>query len=456
MRKTLSWLTALATLLVASMVFAAKTKGVVIVAEGADTDVVRGDLAQSMPSGLAVQDATDLTAALAAQGVNGSLADALSTPKGRKQTLTGVKKALPQAGVAGVLSARSKKGKGGGREVRLVLILRSQLEPVIEENIVLAKGENAKQKYSPLLGAPLQDIQRWQRRACSRRGPQGRQVRQGRQGRAQGRSYGLVRHLEPRERQRPAPRSAATSTSPTPCSWSTRAAKRGCATSSTAVRWPARSALMPLPAWPCGPSAPSFIPGATSGIAYAKDIGLVGHFGMALPWASKTRDGADSVNGTWQRYGVGLRGRIKAGDGSDAPLIGLEATYNDFKFAFTGSDPVVSDVPAVDYKFIRPAADIRVPFGALSLLAGAGYMQILSSGPFGTKFPHQTIAGVDGHIGGSYALMPWLAGKITAQYVRVFSTAHSLPSDDVTAGMGKAGGALDQYLLLHLGVSAIF
>src|SRR5882672_9552620 len=158
MRKTLTWLMALATLLVASMVFAAKTKGVVIVAEGADTDVVRGDLAQSMPSGLAVQDATDLTAALAAQGVNGSLADALSTPKGRKQTLTGIRKALAQAGVAGVLSARSKKGKAGGREVRLVLILRSQLEPVIEENIVLGKGENAKQKYSPLLGAPLQDV----------------------------------------------------------------------------------------------------------------------------------------------------------------------------------------------------------------------------------------------------------------------------------------------------------
>ena len=63
MRKTLTWLTALATLLVASMVFAAKNKGVVIVSEGADADVVRSDLAQSMPSGLAVQDSSDLSAA---------------------------------------------------------------------------------------------------------------------------------------------------------------------------------------------------------------------------------------------------------------------------------------------------------------------------------------------------------------------------------------------------------
>jgi len=461
MRKTLSWLTALATLLVASMVFAAKTKGVVIVAEGADTDVVRGDLAQSMPSGLAVQDATDLTAALAAQGVNGSLADALSTPKGRKATLTGVKKALQQAGAAGVLSARSKKGKGGGREVRLVLILRSQLEPVIEENIVLAKGENAKQKYSPLLGAPLQDIQ------------------VGKEEPAPAADAPKADKSDKADKAEPKAEASASFDGSNLEKDTGPVKKRGNVDFTNAMfvvdaggeagmrnfkySSPVAGALRAYAApgvamWSIGAE---FYPGATSGIAYAKYIGLVGHFGMALPWGSKTRDGTDAVNGSWQRYGVGLHGRIKAGDGSDAPLIGLEATYNDFKFAFTqvGPGTVVNDVPAVDYRFIRPAADIRVPFGAFSLLAGAGYMQMLNaSDALGKKFPHETIAGVDGHVGGSYLLMPWLAGKITAQYVRVFSTAHSLPTDDTSAdgGMGKAGGALDQYLLVHLGVSAIF
>lgn len=448
MRKTLSWLTALATLLVASLVFAAKTKGVVIVAEGADTDVVRSDLAQSMPSGLAVQDATDLTAALAAQGVNGSLADALSTPKGRRQTLTGIKKALSQAGVAGVLSAWSKKGKGGGREVRLVLILRSQLEPVIEENIVLAKGDNAKQKYSPLLGAPLQDVA----------------AGSGKEEPAESPKADKADKAEPKEAE-----ASVSVDSSNPEKDTGPAKKRGKVDYTNAMfvvdaggeagmrnfkyNDPLAGALRAYAApavamWAIGAE---FYPGATSGIAFAKDIGIAGHFGMAMGWESKTRDGLASAVGSWQRYGFGVHGRIKAGDGADAPLIGLEAGYGDFKFGFTGSDSVVQEVPAVHYKYIRPAADIRVPFGAFSLLGGAGYMYMLSAGPIGDKFPHETVGGVDALVGGAYNIMPWLAGKVTANYVRIFSSAHPQIGDPAIAG-----GYLDHYLVLHLGVSAIF
>jgi hypothetical protein len=455
MRNTLTWLTALATLLVASLVFAAKSKGVVIVVEGADTDAVRADLAQSMPSGLAVQDATDLTAALASQGVNGSLADALSTPKGRKQTLTGVKKALTQAGVAGVLSARSKKGKTGGREVRLVLILRSQLEPVIEENIVLGKGENAKQKFSPLLGAPLQDVAA----GMGKDEPA-----------AEAPKADKTDKAEPKEKESTEAAVSLDTSSPEKDTGPTK--KRGNLDFTNAMfvvdaggeagmrnfkySDPVAGALRAYAApgvaiWSIGAE---FYPGATSGIAYAKDIGLVGRFGMALPWESKTREGAQSAIGSWQRYSVGVRGRIKAGDGADAPLVGLELAYGDFKFGFTGDDPVVQEVPAVDYKYVRPGADVRVPFGAFSLLGGAGYMYILSAGAFGDRFPHETIGGVDARLGGSYLFMPWLAGKVTADYVRVFSSAHSEPTDTFPAA--KAGGALDQYLILHLGVSAIF
>jgi hypothetical protein len=454
MRKTLTWLTALATLLVASMVFAAKNKGVVIVAEGADADVVRGDLAQSMPSGLAVQDSSDLSAALAAQGVNGSLADALSTPKGRKATLVGIKKALAQAGVAGVLSARSKKGKAGGREVRLVLILKSQLEPVIEENIVLGKGENAKQKYSPLLGAPLQDVA----------------AGSGKEEPAPAESP-KTEKPEPKEKEKEASEASVSldTSNPEKDTGSSSSKKRGNLDFTNAMfvvdaggeagmrnfkySDPVGGNLRAYAAPGVGmwSLAAEFYPGATSGMAFAKDIGLVGRFGMAMAWESKTRDGTQSATGSWQRFGVGVRGRFKAGDGADAPLVGLELAYDDFNFTFTGSDTVVDEVPKVHYKYIHPSADIRLPFGAASLLGGVGYMYIFNAGPFGDRFPHETIAGVEGRVGGQYALMPWLAGKVTANYVRVFSTAHSVPED-----FDKAGGALDQYLILHLGVSAIF
>jgi hypothetical protein len=453
MRNILTWLTVLATLLVTSLVFA-KGKGVVIVAEGADTDAVRNDLAQSMPSGLAVQDATDLTAALSAQGVNGSLADALSTPKGRKQTLTGVKKALAQAGVAGVLSARSKKGKGGGRDVRLVLILKSQLEPVIEENITLGKGENGKSKYSPLLGAPLQDVA-----AAS-----GKDETPAEAPKAE------KPESKDKDKDTSADATAAVDTSnPEKDTGASSTKKRGAVDFTNAMfvvdvggeagmrnfkyNDPLAGALRAYAApgvamWSIGAE---FYPGATSGIAFAKDIGLVGRFGMAMSWDSKTRDGLQSATGAWQRYAVGVRGRIKAGDKSDSPLIGLEATYSDFHFTFSGNDQAVDEVPAVNYKSVRPAADIRVPFGAFSLLGGAGYMYIFNAGPFGDRFPHETIAGVDATVGGSYEITPWLAGKVTANYIRVFSSAHPEVGDAYIAG-----GALDQYMVLHLGVSAIF
>src|SRR5260221_2289905 len=300
MRNTLTWLTALATLLVASMVFAAKGKGVVIVAEGADTDVVRADLAQSMPSGLAVQDATDLTAALAAQGVTGSLADALSTPKGRKQTLMGVKKALTQAGVAGVLSARSKKGKTGGREVRLVLILKSQLEPVIEENIVLGKGENDKQKYSALLRAALQDVAAGGGK--DEPAPEAAKADK----------------ADKPDKAEPPKESAETSVSldtSSPEKDTGPSKKRGNLDFTNAMfvvdaggeagmrnfkySDPLGGALRAYAApgvamWSLGAE---FYPGATSGIAFAKDIALDGRFGMTFSSQSKTK-AVDPMDGS--------------------------------------------------------------------------------------------------------------------------------------------------------------
>jgi hypothetical protein len=370
----------------------------------------------------------------------------------------GVKKALSQAGVAGVLSARSKKSKTGGREVRLVLILKSQLEPVIEENIVLNKGENAKQKYSPLLGAPLQDVA----------------AGSGKDEPAPADTPKADKADKADKPDTKVEASASTDSSSPPdkdTGATSSSHKRGNVDFTNAMfvldaggeagmrnfkySDPVGGKLRAYAAPGVGMFAigAEFYPGATTGIAFAKDIGLFGRFGMAMGWESKTRDGQYSAIGSWQRYGFGVRGRIKAGDGADAPLVGLELGYSDFKFAFTGDDPVVvnKELPEVDYKFVRPGADIRVPFGAFSLLGGAGYMYIFNAGPMHDRFPHETIGGVDARIGGAYAVMPWLQGKITADYVRVFSTANSVPSDP-----DRAGGALDQYLIVHLGVTAIF
>jgi hypothetical protein len=194
-----------------------------------------------------------------------------------------------------------------------------------------------------------------------------------------------------------------------------------------------------------------FYPLAQSGTPIARDIGLVGKFGTSLSFDSQTKTGDQAAKGTWSRYSVGIRGRIHAGEGPDAVLIGIEGTYGDSKFEFTGSDPVVATIPSVDYKYIRGGVDARIPFGAFALLGGAGYLGILSSGPFGDRFPHATIGGVDAKLAATYRVAENVEVLASGDYVRVFSKENPRPGDTFVAG-----GAVDQYLVFRAGVSLLF
>jgi hypothetical protein len=192
-------------------------------------------------------------------------------------------------------------------------------------------------------------------------------------------------------------------------------------------------------------------PFATSGTPILRDLGLVGRFGSSLSFSSATRAGDQTTKGTWMRYAVGARARIHTGNQPGAVLVGVEATYGDSKFNFTGTGAIVAEVPSVDYKYVRGGVDVRVPFGALALLAGAGYRHILSSGGLGEKFPHATIGGVDGHVGGAYQLTSYLDLRATADYVRVFSSLNPRVGDRFVAG-----GALDQYFVFQVAACAFF
>jgi len=192
-------------------------------------------------------------------------------------------------------------------------------------------------------------------------------------------------------------------------------------------------------------------PGASSGTPVAKDVGLVGRFASSFEVESKTKDGAQVARGSLNRYALGVRGRILAGDKKDGALIGLEATYGVWAFVFRGLDDVVSDALAVDYKYVRAAADARLPWGPLALLGGAGYMNISSAGPFSDRFPHASIQGVDAKVGAAYAVASQVGVRALLTYTRIFSSAHP----DLGAPY-IAGGALDQYVIVDLGVSAIF
>ncbi len=108
-------------------------------------------------------------------------------------------------------------------------------------------------------------------------------------------------------------------------------------------------------------------------------------------------------------------------------------------------------VKSVHLSYIRAGADARIPFGPAAIFLGAGYMNIMSAGKFSEMFPHASIGGVDGKLGGSYAIMPWLEARASFTYSRFVSSAKPQGTDAFIAG-----GALDQYFIGNAGVSAIF
>jgi hypothetical protein len=180
-----------------------------------------------------------------------------------------------------------------------------------------------------------------------------------------------------------------------------------------------------------------------------RDVGVTGTFGTSLPIDSASAGGA-SIGASWTRYEFGARLRVRLSDPPRAPWLFLDATYGDSKFNFTGSDPLAADAPSVEYKYGRAGADARVPFGKWSLLAGAGYRYIWSSGLLGQRFPRSTTGGVDVHVGAAYRINMYFEARASAEYQAVLTNMNAQPGDRFIAGQ-----ALDQYAVLHVGVTAL-
>ncbi|HKQ69383.1 MAG TPA: hypothetical protein VJT73_08595 [Polyangiaceae bacterium] len=459
MMKTVSSLVVFLWLLATSLAFAAATKNkVVIIAEGADSDAVRQEVSHTFPEGLAAGAEGDLSAALANNGVKGSLADALANPKTRKQTLAGVRKALTQTGVPGVVSARGKKGKGGTREVRVVLIVKGQTEPVIEENIALGKGEKAGPRLQPLLSVPLQDIAsvpaeepKAAKTADKDKDKDKDEEKDAEKSDGAEASVSLDKDTVTKPRG-PVDVYNAMIVAEAGAEIGTRQFKF-----STPVRGPLRSYA--APAIGMAAIGVQIYPFATQGISGAKDIAIVGRFGQALPFESKTKTNTEGTpleaKGEFQRFAVGARYRLRIGDAADAPLIGIEGVYGQWKFLFTGEDSVKAQVPSVAYSYVRGGADARIPVGPAAIYVGAGYMHILNAGTFQTeKFPHAKFGGVEGKVGAGYLIQPWLEARANVTYTRIFSSFNPKPGEQEQ--YPNAGGALDTYVVANLGVSALF
>jgi hypothetical protein len=182
------------------------------------------------------------------------------------------------------------------------------------------------------------------------------------------------------------------------------------------------------------------------------DGGVVFAYARAFALESSTTD-SGNLNTVWQRYSVGGRARLRTGS-EDSPVVGLTAAYGDEQFSLFSA--ATTALPAVDYHFVRAAADVRIPFGRAAVFAGAGYLFILylfilSAGDVASRFAHASVGGIDAQLGGALTITTGLEARVTASYRRFFYTMNPIPGDGYVAG-----GALDELGGLQASVAYIY
>ena len=469
-------------------VFAAPANSptIILVVDGTDTETAREIASSGLPA-VTLEGSKGLLAAVADQGVTGSVGRALVNPRTRRATILAIRRGMKRVGATAVLLVHARPSKAGAKSMHVVLLVGTQTEPMIEEDIVIPKGQKAAPRVVARLSTHLGALPP----APAAEDPGG--------------STAPTRAAAPSSPAAPSSAAAAPATAgasppadavaadaapPTPElaapsavadapkheEESVEASEKdaiptkrrpldhtnsmvfadvavGLARRSLDYINPVDGPLRPYSAPAIGVYSigGEIYPAASSGIDVAKDIGLVGRVANSLPLESKSDDGTQTARAIFWRYSVGLRGRILAGKTKESPLIGVEGTYGVWSFLFGGDPDLVDESPPVQYRYLRAGADVRIPVSVFSLFGGAGYMNVLSAGPLTDRFPSARIFGVDATIGGAYPVLPWADVRLALTYARIFSDTHA----DVD-GPYVASGARDQYMIGSLGMSAIF
>jgi hypothetical protein len=183
--------------------------------------------------------------------------------------------------------------------------------------------------------------------------------------------------------------------------------------------------------------------------AHVLQPGVVLGYARAFALKSSSSDGT-AMDTQWSHLYAGARLRLRLRPGTERdPIVGLTGAYGQELFAISAAPGVAP--PAVDYRFVRVSADVRVPFGRAAAFATAGYLFVLSAGDVAARFPKSNVGGVMAELGGSFALSTSLEARVTASYRRFFYAMNPTPGDTYVAG-----GALDEFGDLQAGVAYVY
>jgi|GEM_PF-1721540 len=199
-------------------------------------------------------------------------------------------------------------------------------------------------------------------------------------------------------------------------------------------------------------------PAALAGVTgFASDLGLLADVSYLLPVVtSKGVDGDYKTTGL--AYAVGVKARLPLGTF-------LSVSYGGQAFKLTKSNASMPDavVPGVSYKFARVGAGIRDQVTpSLMLQANLGYLQCLGKPgdiAAGNYFPRTKCNGFEAGVGAGYRLAgPWelRAGVDWRRFGLAFNVKRSDVMTDPLATPAIAGGAIDQFIQVYVGLAYVF
>lgn len=189
-------------------------------------------------------------------------------------------------------------------------------------------------------------------------------------------------------------------------------------------------------------------PFAGTGTSFIKDLGLTVGYARALGLSSAVEGAPESISTTYQRFHVGLRGRMRFGQGAKAMILGLGGGLRLQQFSFGDAPLIQEELPDVSYTIIRLGADFRAPVGPVALLAGFDFFLPLSRGPIYDRFNEASALGIA--LGGGVAIpiTGGLEARVQLEYARFGASFKPREGDTHIAG-----GALDQFLGLRFGAA---
>jgi hypothetical protein len=188
---------------------------------------------------------------------------------------------------------------------------------------------------------------------------------------------------------------------------------------------------------------------------FASTRSIWGDLGVAFAYGRMGLKRADfdgaSVVATPTAYSVGLRARIHPGLAAGTPhiIVGIQVDYAFSGFSAVG--PSNAELPAVAYRTVRPALDVRVPLGNFSLLGAGAVRAFLDPSSVGLTFVQASGIGFDGELGVALMFVRHIEARLAARYER-----YSLSFNAPTGATFGAGSATDQRYSAGLSLAAVF